>query len=169
MPLLAPGTLPRGRESFRILHISDFHMLAHQQLKQEWVAALDTVEPDLVVNTGDNLGEAEGVPGVLRAVDPLLRRPGVFVFGSNDYFAPRPVNPFIYLLGKIVPRFPAFRMSLVSVVNASFTAAILGMNSVLLEIIANTWRTTILSGLPSSMASQTPFNIVPFPLSFFDP
>ncbi|HIW95677.1 MAG TPA: metallophosphoesterase [Candidatus Corynebacterium gallistercoris] len=100
VPLLAPGTLPRGRESFRILHISDFHMLAHQQLKQEWVAALDTVEPDLVVNTGDNLGEAEGVPGVLRAVDPLLRRPGVFVFGSNDYFAPRPVNPFIYLLGK---------------------------------------------------------------------
>lgn len=99
-PLLTPGTLPRGRESFRILHISDLHMLSNQRIKQDWVSALETLEPDLVVNTGDNLGEAEGVPGVLRAVDPLLRRPGVFVFGSNDYSAPRPVNPFIYLLGK---------------------------------------------------------------------
>src|SRR5699024_5180576 len=38
--------------------------------------------------------------GVLSALDPLFERPGVFVFGSNDYFAPKPVNPFIYLLGK---------------------------------------------------------------------
>lgn len=100
VPLLAPGTLPEDWDSFRILHISDFHMLADQQEKQEWVAQLDRLDPDLVINTGDNLGEAAGVPGVLRAIDPLLNRPGVFVFGSNDYFAPRPVNPFIYLLGK---------------------------------------------------------------------
>ncbi|KAB3522627.1 metallophosphoesterase [Corynebacterium zhongnanshanii] len=100
VPLLEPGTLPDDWDSLRILHISDLHMLARQKDKQQWVAELEQMDPDLVINTGDNLGEAEGVPGVLRALDPLLNRPGVFVFGSNDYFAPRPVNPFIYLLGK---------------------------------------------------------------------
>lgn len=100
VPLLEPGTLPADWDSFRLLHVSDLHMLDKQHHKQEWVAELDELDPDLVVNTGDNLGEKEGVPGVLRALGPLLERPGVFVFGSNDYFAPRPVNPFIYLLGK---------------------------------------------------------------------
>lgn len=113
-PVLAPGTFDRlrrfhgddwpvGRTDFRILHVSDLHMLAHQKLKQKWVAALDLLEPDLVVNTGDNLGEREAVPGVLRALGPLLRRPGVFVFGSNDYYAPHPVNPVNYLLGRKNP------------------------------------------------------------------
>ena len=100
VPLLEPGTLPSHWDSLRILHVSDLHMLAEQRLKQSWVAGLIELDPDLVVNTGDNLGEHEAVPGVLRALDPLFERPGVFVFGSNDYFAPKPVNPFIYLLGK---------------------------------------------------------------------
>lgn len=99
-PVLDPGTFADPEDSFHILHISDLHMLDSQKLKQSWVAALESLDFDLVVNTGDNLGEAQGVPGVLRALDPLLNRPGVFVFGSNDYFAPKPVNPFIYLLGK---------------------------------------------------------------------
>ena len=38
--------------------------------------------------------------GALKALDPLLNHPGVFVFGSNDYFGPKPVNPLIYLQGK---------------------------------------------------------------------
>lgn len=99
-PVLEPGTFAHPDESFTILHISDLHMLDHQTLKQEWVTRLDEQDFDLVINTGDNLGEAQGVPGVLRALNPLLRHPGVFVFGSNDYFGPKPVNPFIYLLGK---------------------------------------------------------------------
>lgn len=100
VPLLAPGTLPADWFSFRILHISDLHMLPNQRLKQAWVAGLAELDPDLVVNTGDNLGDDDAVPGVLQALDPLFTHPGVFVFGSNDYFAPKPVNPFIYLLGK---------------------------------------------------------------------
>ncbi len=99
-PVLEPGTFADPEESFHILHVSDLHMLAGQKRKQEWVAGLNSLDFDLVVNTGDNLGEASGVPGVLRALDPLLNHPGVFVFGSNDYFGPKPVNPFIYLLGK---------------------------------------------------------------------
>src|SRR3712207_978043 len=36
-------------------------------------------------------------PAVLRSLDPLLDRPGVFVTSSNDYYAPRPKNPVSYL------------------------------------------------------------------------
>lgn len=99
VPLLQPGTLD-GKSEFRILHISDLHMVPGQEDKIAWVNSLALLQPDLVVNTGDNLSDAAAVPHVLRALDPLLRRPGVFVFGSNDYFGPKPVNPFGYLVGK---------------------------------------------------------------------
>ena len=99
LPLLPKGTL-RGEEEFRLLHISDLHMIPGQQTKIDWVSALDALDPDLVVNTGDNLSDKQAVPDTLRALGPLLARPGVFVFGTNDYWAPRPVNPFKYLLGK---------------------------------------------------------------------
>ena len=104
VPVLSPGTLARAGkrtgEPFRILHVSDFHMLPDQKLKQKWVASLDALNPDLVINTGDNLGSDKAVPSVLAALGPLLNRPGAFVFGTNDYFAPRPVNPLKYLTGK---------------------------------------------------------------------
>lgn len=104
VPVLTPGTLARAGkregESFRILHVSDFHMLPDQKLKQKWVVSLDALNPDLVINTGDNLGSDKAVPSVLAALGPLLNRPGAFVFGTNDYFAPRPVNPLKYLTGK---------------------------------------------------------------------
>jgi predicted MPP superfamily phosphohydrolase len=51
-----------------------------------------------VVNTGDNLAHQRAVPAVLRAVGPLLALPGVFVFGSNDYYAPRLKSPVRYLI-----------------------------------------------------------------------
>jgi predicted MPP superfamily phosphohydrolase len=90
--VLAPDARP-----IKVLHISDLHMLPDQRSKQRWVAELDKLEPDLVVNTGDNLAHLHAVPSVLRALDPLLARPGVFVFGSNDYYAPKPKNPVRYL------------------------------------------------------------------------
>jgi predicted MPP superfamily phosphohydrolase len=93
LPVLAPDTKP-----LRVLHISDLHMMPGQKSKQRWVAALDELEPDLVVNTGDNLAHKQAVPAVVRALGPLLNRPGVFVFGSNDYYAPKPKNPARYLL-----------------------------------------------------------------------
>ncbi len=99
LPLLPKGTL-RGKPEFRLLHLSDLHMIPGQETKIAWVSALDALEPDLVVNTGDNLSDQQAVPDTLRALGPLLARPGLFVFGTNDYWAPRPVNPFKYLLGK---------------------------------------------------------------------
>ena len=93
LPVLAEGARP-----LRVLHLSDLHMMPGQKSKQRWVAALDELDPDLVVNTGDNLAHRHAVPAVLRALGPLLDRPGVFVFGSNDYYAPRPKNPARYLI-----------------------------------------------------------------------
>jgi len=92
LPVLAEGARP-----LRILHISDLHMMPGQKSKQAWVAELDGLNPDLVVNTGDNLAHKQAVPAVVRALAPLLNRPGLFVFGSNDYYAPKPKNPARYL------------------------------------------------------------------------
>jgi predicted MPP superfamily phosphohydrolase len=89
--------LPVGAAPLRILHISDLHMTPDQRSKQRWVAGLSDLRPDLVVNTGDNLAHLRAVPAVLRALGPLLTFPGVFVFGSNDYYAPKPKNPARYL------------------------------------------------------------------------
>jgi predicted MPP superfamily phosphohydrolase len=94
VPVLAAGSAP-----LRVLHLSDTHMTPHQRRKQQWLRGLADLRPDLVVNTGDNLAHLDGVPSVLRAYGDLLDLPGVFVFGSNDYFSPTAKNPFNYLLG----------------------------------------------------------------------
>ena len=91
--------LPAGSPSLRILHVSDLHMAPWQRRKQRWVAALADLQPDLIVNTGDNLGHAEGLAGVRRALDPLRGIPGVFVHGSNDLSAPSFRNPLRYFTG----------------------------------------------------------------------
>jgi predicted MPP superfamily phosphohydrolase len=91
VPVLEPDAEP-----LRILHLSDLHMTPGQLRKQDWVAALSGTDPDLVVVTGDNLAHPEAVPAALRALQPLLDYPGVFVFGSNDYRGPVWKNPFSY-------------------------------------------------------------------------
>ncbi len=92
MPVLTPGSSP-----LKVLHISDIHMRPTQRRKQAWLRELAGWEPDLVVNTGDNLAHPKAVPAVVQALGDLLSVPGVFVFGSNDYFAPKLKNPANYL------------------------------------------------------------------------
>lgn len=92
LPVLAEGSRP-----LRLLQVSDLHITPTQRSKQRWVSALAELEPDLVVNTGDNLAHPDAVPAAVAALGPLLDVPGIFVFGSNDYFAPRPKNPARYL------------------------------------------------------------------------
>jgi predicted MPP superfamily phosphohydrolase len=89
--------LPAGSPPLRVLHLSDLHLVPADRGKQEWLRGLAALEPDLVVSTGDNLAHAQAVPAVLAAHGRLLERPGVFVLGSNDYYAPRPKNPARYL------------------------------------------------------------------------
>jgi predicted MPP superfamily phosphohydrolase len=94
IPVLAPGAGP-----LRILHISDTHLTPGRTRLQSWLRSLDDLDPHLVVNTGDSIAHPEAVGYLLDALGPLLRRPGVFVLGSNDLFAPEPFNPAYYLLG----------------------------------------------------------------------
>lgn len=90
--------LPNGYGPFRVLHLSDIHFIPGQNLKAEWLRSLAALKPDLVVNTGDNLSHVKSVNPLLEALQPLMEYPGVFVPGSNDYFAPRLKNPAMYLL-----------------------------------------------------------------------
>lgn len=91
--------LPAGSAPVRVLHLSDAHMAPWQRRKQQWIAALAELQPDLVVNTGDNMGHAEGLRGLRAAFDPFRGIPGFFVHGSNDHAAPSPRNPLKYFTG----------------------------------------------------------------------
>jgi predicted MPP superfamily phosphohydrolase len=89
--------LPRGADPVRVLHLSDIHLTPTQRLKRDWLAGLAALRPHLVVNTGDNLAHPGSIPALMGAFEGLLRVPGVFVRGSNDYFGPTLRNPFWYL------------------------------------------------------------------------
>jgi predicted MPP superfamily phosphohydrolase len=93
VPVLAPGAAP-----LRLLHLSDLHLTSAQTRKREWIHRLGRLEPDLVVVTGDFLAGMDAVGPVLAALDPLLDRPGAFVPGNNDYYAPRLKNPLRYFV-----------------------------------------------------------------------
>jgi uncharacterized protein len=92
VPVLEPGA-----RQLTVLHLSDLHMAPWQTGKQDWVRSLAVLEPDLVVNTGDNLGHPEAIDALAYALEPFRGTPGVFVHGSNDYFAPSFKNPLAYL------------------------------------------------------------------------
>jgi predicted MPP superfamily phosphohydrolase len=91
--------LPAGQPDLRVLHLSDLHMTPRRHRLQAWVAGLAELHPDLVVVTGDFLAHQEAVDPVVVSLGPLLDLPGAFVLGSNDYFAPRPINPLAYFAG----------------------------------------------------------------------
>lgn len=85
--------------SLRVLHISDIHFAPTQKAKAGFLRELAQLKPDLVVNTGDNLGHPQAINPLLQALEPLLEYPGVFVNGSNDYSSPKLTNPLRYLAG----------------------------------------------------------------------
>lgn len=89
--------LPAGSQPIRVLHIGDIHLAPWQKRKAKFIHSLGALDFDLVVNTGDNLGHKNAIAPVLSALAPLLEKPGVFVNGSNDYYAPVLRNPLAYL------------------------------------------------------------------------
>ncbi len=94
VPLLPPGTGP-----LRVLHISDAHLTPGRKRLMSWIRSLDDLDPDFVVNTGDSIAHPQAIEPFLDALGPLLHRPGAFVLGSNDMYAPEPHNPARYLAG----------------------------------------------------------------------
>lgn len=93
MPMLPPDAHP-----VKVLHISDAHLTPPQLGKIAWLHDLGELDPDLVINTGDSIAHPEALPAFLYAIGPLLELPGVFVFGSNDRYAPEAKNPLRYLV-----------------------------------------------------------------------
>ncbi len=91
--------LPPGAAPIRVLHLSDAHMAPWQRHKQRWIASLSALRPDVIVNTGDNMGHVDGLDGLRTAFAPFRGIPGFFVHGSNDLVAPGPRNPFLYFTG----------------------------------------------------------------------
>ena len=90
--------LPAGQDPLRILHLSDLHLTPGQRRTVDWVRDLASLDPHLVVDTGDNWAHLDAMPALLEALEPHLAVPGAFVLGSNDYIAPTPKNPARYLL-----------------------------------------------------------------------
>ncbi len=88
---------PAGAAPLRVLHLSDVHLTPGRHRLLSWIRSLDTLDPDLVVNTGDSIAHKQAVQPFLDALGPLLDRPGVFVYGSNDLYSPIPKNPLLYL------------------------------------------------------------------------
>ena len=95
LPVLPAGALP-----LRVLHVSDLHIVPGQERRRRWVHDLAALEPDLVVNTGDNMSHPDALPWVLETFAALMELPGVFVRGSNDYYSPRFRNPLGYVINR---------------------------------------------------------------------
>jgi predicted MPP superfamily phosphohydrolase len=90
LPAVGPPTL-------RLLHLSDLHFVQGDARKSRFLASLPPA--DVTVVTGDFLAEPEAVETVVQALRGNRGRlASWFVLGSNDYYAPRPVNPFAYLI-----------------------------------------------------------------------
>ena len=92
VPVLPPTSGP-----LRVLHISDMHLTPGRHRLMSFLRSLASLEPDLVVNTGDSIAAAEAIGPLLDSLGPLLDVPGAFVYGSNDLFSPVPKNPARYL------------------------------------------------------------------------
>lgn len=90
--------LPAGSpKTLLILHLSDLHFVRDERRKPAFVASLPPC--DVAVVTGDFLAEPEAVETAVAAIRPARGRiASWFVLGSNDYYVPRPLNPFAYFV-----------------------------------------------------------------------
>jgi predicted MPP superfamily phosphohydrolase len=95
VPILDPGQPPLA-----LLHLSDLHLTTADRRRAAFLARLAEVPADLVVLTGDMLGEPEALDPVLDALGRFRPRLGAAaVLGSNDYWAPRFRNWLTYFTG----------------------------------------------------------------------
>jgi predicted MPP superfamily phosphohydrolase len=81
-----------------VLHFSDLHLTPKRKREIADIKSFNDLCPDLVISTGDFLAHKDAVGPTLDALGDLLDLPGLFVFGSNDYYAPSFKNPFSYLM-----------------------------------------------------------------------
>ena len=92
--------LEPGQAPLTVLHLSDLHLTVADTRRVAFLERLAAEPVDLVVLTGDMLGEPGALAPVLEALGRFSPRLGaVAVLGSNDYWAPRFRNPLGYFRG----------------------------------------------------------------------
>lgn len=95
LAILPPG----GPAALSVLHLSDLHFVRRDPRKTRFLSSLP--DADVTVVTGDFLAEPEAVETVVAAVAPVRGRlASWFVLGSNDHYAPKPLNYFAYFQGR---------------------------------------------------------------------
>ncbi|MFT5222168.1 MAG: putative MPP superfamily phosphohydrolase [Glaciecola sp.] len=92
---------PGGRAPLplRVLHLSDLHVQPREPKLGGFLREVAGHDYDLVVLTGDLLGNTDVEDHALELLDPILAKaPGLMVLGSNDVFGPTQKSPSHYLL-----------------------------------------------------------------------
>ena len=92
MPVLTPGSSP-----LRVLHISDIHMRPTSDTSRPGCASSRGGSPTWSSTPATTWRTPRPCPPWCRRWAICCRVPGLFVFGSNDYFGPQPKNPANYL------------------------------------------------------------------------
>jgi len=96
--LVLPDVLRRPGATMRVLHVSDVHLAHGQDHRVRFLRSLAELEADLIVITGDLLGDVGIEDDAADAVAGLTGpgRPGLFVLGSNDLYGPLIKSPHRY-------------------------------------------------------------------------
>ena len=93
--------LPEGSSNMTVLHLSDLHLRSGQRRKRAFLKGLARVEPDLLIATGDFIGDGQSNAETVDAVTSIRpREASLYVLGSNDYYGPKPKNPLRYFSKK---------------------------------------------------------------------
>ncbi|MGQ0679272.1 MAG: metallophosphoesterase [Actinomycetota bacterium] len=95
LPVLPPGSRP-----ISVLQVSDFHLRVSYRKMVRFLELLHGRPFDLVLATGDLLGEPGAVDECVRLLDGLSAPVRGFVFGSSDYYAPILKNYLDYFQGR---------------------------------------------------------------------
>jgi uncharacterized protein len=93
--------LPSRASPLRLLQVSDLHLRPGTHRLAEFVESLGETEYDIVLATGDLLGDPAAMPRCAEILNGLRGRLGrFFVLGSSDYYTPIFKNYFDYFRGK---------------------------------------------------------------------
>lgn len=92
--------LPPGGKMIRVLQVSDLHFRRGQSRLESFVRSLGSDAYDLVLATGDLLGDPASVDRCFSALNTLRAPVRCFVLGSSDYYAPKFKNYLDYFLGR---------------------------------------------------------------------
>lgn len=93
--------LPPGSSEIRVLQVSDVHLRLGNKRLAAFIESLSQDEYDLVLATGDLMGDPDSVHRCAEILNALRGSSGRhFVFGASDYYAPELRNYLDYFLGR---------------------------------------------------------------------